>query len=574
MARNESSSIQEEEGSIMIHDDESHHSPMALLFKLAQDGPRSKVKDILCRALGDDARSGASTSASTSTSSPADPTIAAGIFLSAFQIRKTGKSDVFFFLLTELAWIYPQTVEDLVPILPSYGGGSFEDWFQLVDYFAASERSRQRQHPRPRPREQTTDNGETYNHTTLRPIVHTILDLARDKLLEDEQALNAGHVEHISLLAKWAPPCDTQKGFGSPGRIHGVYDVPVVLANKMFPSSHSPKKEYRRLISRLHVAMDSGAGVLDSSSIGMVEVRSPTPEDASKDEGVASGLANTAAAAAARDVGSNLVVYGSISISRDRRVLWKSDELGHPLYSVRIGTTWQERCQLETILEASFHYGKRTPPPQEMSMSMSAQQEVGMEAWLYDTALAGDQDWVHLTIHEPAGDEIGSSSAEVSSNRCSRAMPGEVEDILLGISQRHMPFGWTRGETANMWFPTEEPKNRRERHEASWTTMGGDGSLRSGAEDSNVETELSTKVHAPCTDVVYAEVGGNARDEEKNAIIEWNKILSNECFNKVRRVLSNSNEGSLRYYKPSEESMADVFENEDETVNIVDWQMV
>ena len=142
--------------------------------------------------------------------------------------------DLFFKMIMELSLHYPHTIESLMRLVPHYG--SFKDWFKLASLARH-------------------DNTDEKTKLAMEPIVNAIMDLAAEQLLRDKQALeemeimresgsakvgNNDNKTSISLLAKWAPR--EKKQFGNQVRF---------LANRLFPDSKAPKKEYRQLLSKL-----------------------------------------------------------------------------------------------------------------------------------------------------------------------------------------------------------------------------------------------------------------------------------------------------------------------------------
>ncbi len=154
------------------------------------------------------------------------PEVVADLFLLSFQTRNCrggkGERDLFYKIIMELAVMYPLTVESLMKLVPHYG--SFKDWFKLVSLATA----------------ETTDPKVK---AAMVPIANTIMDLATEQLLQDQRALlSANNTNGVSLLAKWAPPREKKQFQKQVG----------VLANKLFPNSNSPKKDYRQLLSSLN----------------------------------------------------------------------------------------------------------------------------------------------------------------------------------------------------------------------------------------------------------------------------------------------------------------------------------
>ncbi len=191
-------------------------SRVALFFALVRDLPQERFEELFQLVIAD--------------ASQDRPEVVADLFLLAFQTRNCrggkGEKDLFYRMIMELSIYYPRTVESLMRLVPHYG--SYKDWFKLVHLARKN------------------DTNERIQVAML-PIVNTIMDLAAEQLLRDKQALEEmsstgrSNTKCISLLAKWAPR--ENKHFGKQVR---------VLANKLFPDSKAPKKEYRQLLSKLN----------------------------------------------------------------------------------------------------------------------------------------------------------------------------------------------------------------------------------------------------------------------------------------------------------------------------------
>ncbi len=201
-------------------------SRVALFFALVRDLSDTRLIELMKLVL-DDAKINN------------DPEMVADVFLMAFQTRHCrggkGERDLFYKMMMELVMVYPQTVERLMYLVPHYG--SFKDWFQFVSIA-------------------TDEKLDESKKRAMLPVVNTIMDLATDQLLKDKSSLDeleewgvslptTTKVSSFSLLAKWAPR--EKKRFHNQVR---------VLANKLFPASKAPKKEYRQLISRLNKAIN------------------------------------------------------------------------------------------------------------------------------------------------------------------------------------------------------------------------------------------------------------------------------------------------------------------------------
>jgi hypothetical protein len=112
--------------------------------------------------------------------------------------------------------------------VPHYG--SYKVWFRIVEW--------------------SRDEKMTPNHNVRHPmstITNTIMDLARDQLIKDPKIFEKGESTNtISLLAKRAP----REG-------KGMSKLANELAKKMFPDSKAPRKEYRQLLSRLSIVINT-----------------------------------------------------------------------------------------------------------------------------------------------------------------------------------------------------------------------------------------------------------------------------------------------------------------------------
>eukprot|EP00555_Chaetoceros_dichaeta_P003025 CAMPEP_0198248552 /NCGR_PEP_ID=MMETSP1447-20131203/304_1 /TAXON_ID=420782 /ORGANISM="Chaetoceros dichaeta, Strain CCMP1751" /LENGTH=648 /DNA_ID=CAMNT_0043932981 /DNA_START=44 /DNA_END=1990 /DNA_ORIENTATION=- len=197
-------------------------SRVALFFALVRDLSKERLKEFIHLVLND--------------ASEDKPEIVADLFILAFQTRNCrggkGEKDLFYKIIIELVMIYPQTVQAILHLIPHYG--SFQDWFKIISL--------------------ATDNiTDAKVKLALAPTVNIIMDLASEQLRKDENILDEISSSDdkkklassgISLLAKWAPR--EKKQFKTQAQ---------VLANKLFPDSKAPKKEYRQLISRLNTAI-------------------------------------------------------------------------------------------------------------------------------------------------------------------------------------------------------------------------------------------------------------------------------------------------------------------------------
>lgn len=160
----------------------------------------------------------------------------ADLFLLTFQTRNCrggkGEKDLFYKMIIELSMFFPETVSSLMSLVPHYG--SYKDWFKIVSLV-------------------TADNVDESVRTSMTPVVQTIMDLATKQLLSDKERLDnkpssdaLTRRSNISLLGKWAPR--EGKQFKKQAR---------TLANKLFPNSKAPKKEYRKLVSLLNTELST-----------------------------------------------------------------------------------------------------------------------------------------------------------------------------------------------------------------------------------------------------------------------------------------------------------------------------
>lgn len=158
--------------------------------------------------------------------------IIADLFIMLFQTRHCrggkGEKDLFYRMLMELAPLYPETVSSLMKLVPYYG--SFKDWFNLIKW--------------------SRDTEKTSNEEIRRAMVgisDTIMNMACDQLRKDQEILDKGSPsKNLSLLAKWCP----REG-------HAMHDLAKELASKLFPDSKFQRKEYRKLLSRLNIAINT-----------------------------------------------------------------------------------------------------------------------------------------------------------------------------------------------------------------------------------------------------------------------------------------------------------------------------
>lgn len=193
------------------------NSRVALFFALVRDIPTDRLQDLLQRVVLD---------------GKDNEEVIADLFIIAFQTRHCrggkGERSLFYHMIMELALLYPETTKSLMTLVPYYG--TFKDWFQLVLL------SRD---------EKKISNIET--RTILDSLADYIMTLACDQLLRDRDILyNDESIESLSLISKWAP----REGKNMDG-------LAKELANKVFPNSKSPKKDYRQLLSRLNTAINT-----------------------------------------------------------------------------------------------------------------------------------------------------------------------------------------------------------------------------------------------------------------------------------------------------------------------------
>jgi len=196
-------------------------SRVALFFALVRDIPLPRLQALLHTI----ARDGTD-----------DADVIADLFLVAFQTRHCrggkGEKDLFYRMVLELAILYPKTTASLMAIVPHYG--SYKDWFQIIRLARDEQR---------RLAEQRTPGRRVKEAMTS--IADTIMNLARDQLVNDLQIFDSGKPSsELSLLAKWAP----REG-------KKMDKLAKELAKKVFPNSEAPKKEYRKLLSRLNGAI-------------------------------------------------------------------------------------------------------------------------------------------------------------------------------------------------------------------------------------------------------------------------------------------------------------------------------
>ena len=192
-------------------------SRVALFFALVRDLPPERLRQLLHDVVKDGKN---------------NEEVIADLFIMAFQTRHCrggkGEKDLFYHMIMELSLLYPETVSSLMKIVPYYG--SFKDWFKIVEW--------------------SRDEKKVANHEVRRAmisVVDTIMNLACDQLMQDKESLDrAEQKKTLSLLAKWAP----KEG-------HSMDGLAKELANKIFPESKSPKREYRQLLSRLNTDINT-----------------------------------------------------------------------------------------------------------------------------------------------------------------------------------------------------------------------------------------------------------------------------------------------------------------------------
>jgi len=211
-------------------------SRVALFFALVRDIPSKRLRDLLQTVLRDGEE---------------NEEVIADLFLMTFQTRHCrggkGERDLFYAMIMFMALSYPETTACLMEIIPHYG--SYLDWFRII--------------------QSAQDHKETSDdvRSAMVPIVEKIMILARDQLLKDKDILESGKsVHNLSLLAKWAPR--EGKAFNT---------IAKDLAKKVFPGSQSPKKEYRKLLSRLNAAIDTVEVKMSSKDWDAIRFQSQVP---------------------------------------------------------------------------------------------------------------------------------------------------------------------------------------------------------------------------------------------------------------------------------------------------------
>jgi len=155
--------------------------------------------------------------------------MAVDMFLLAFQTRDCrggkGERSLFLKLYLELAARFPETAKSVLPLIPKYG--YYKDLFLIAEKINEN------------------DSGK------LASISDEILSLAARQLETDlaaaETAITTGKPpKNISLLAKWAPrEKSSQKSLAK------------LLAEKMFPGNPAAKAQYRKVISRLNILLNT-----------------------------------------------------------------------------------------------------------------------------------------------------------------------------------------------------------------------------------------------------------------------------------------------------------------------------
>jgi len=173
-----------------------------------------------------------------------------------------GERDLFCHMLLRLHETYPRMIQAILPLIPQYG--CYRDWFRIVSLATNTTKENEKKEP--------AAEEEKYSGLT-----EAILDLAKDQLWKDNKASQRIMAQNgqekkkgkgLSLLAKWAP------------REGRLYDAQAKwLAQKMFPKSPCPKKDYRKLVASLNKVLDTTeirmcANEFDSISFGKVPSKS------------------------------------------------------------------------------------------------------------------------------------------------------------------------------------------------------------------------------------------------------------------------------------------------------------
>ena len=198
---------------------------VALFFALVRDLPQDRLKNLLFETLN-------ATQTITVDFNPYKAQAAADVIVMAIHTRycRGGKGEkaLFYRMVLELSTQYPKTLRAIMCLVPRFG--SYRDWFQIIDLAKAEPKD--------------SDIAKS-----MLPIVEEIIQLASEQLLKDRLALitanNTGEKpKGLSLLAKWAPR--EKRSFGSQAS---------ALAKCIFPTSSSPKRDYRKVISSLNNAL-------------------------------------------------------------------------------------------------------------------------------------------------------------------------------------------------------------------------------------------------------------------------------------------------------------------------------
>ena len=164
----------------------------------------------------------------------------ADLFIMAFQTRNCrggkGERNLFHSMILKLHSIYPDTVEELLALVPEYG--SYKDWFQIYDL------------------------AENQNFGQKNRIQRVILDLCSEQLMKDQTALDAEGSDSmkVSLLAKWIPHESSQ-----------YKKQASALAKHTFPDSKTPKKDYRKLVARLSKVLKCPEQMMSDMRFGDID---------------------------------------------------------------------------------------------------------------------------------------------------------------------------------------------------------------------------------------------------------------------------------------------------------------
>jgi Mg-chelatase subunit ChlD len=188
------------------------------------------------------------------------------LFVMAFQTRATrgdgkGEKALFAELMAYLLAQYPQTVEKLVELIPSYG--YFKDWSLLLEHLEAIAKPDDNL-------DATSSTGRPTIPASVRLSLESrILSLFDKQLTEDALALaeatKAGEHPTLSLAAKWCP---------REGRHYDA--LALKLAKRMFPDANddaAARRLYRKQVAALNKALRTTEILMSAHSFESIDFK-------------------------------------------------------------------------------------------------------------------------------------------------------------------------------------------------------------------------------------------------------------------------------------------------------------